>query len=93
MKPPSRSSRLNTQSRYNSDPDESPHDSPPDSSSNGNSPYDGDSSLSSRSPPRSFSVAVDEPSRHPEPIHQPLDVGVNKPLKKLVREQWEDWML
>jgi hypothetical protein len=24
---------------------------------------------------------------------QPLDVGVNKPLKKLVREQWEDWML
>ena len=24
---------------------------------------------------------------------QPLDVGVNKPLKKLVREQCEDWML
>ena len=74
MKPPSQSSRLNlnTPSRYNSDPDESPHDSPPDSSSNGHSPYDGDSSLSSRSPPRSFSVAVDEPIHHLEPIHPPL---------------------
>ncbi len=25
-------------------------------------------------------------------MYQPIDIGINKPIKKLVAEQWEEWV-